>query len=309
MKFDSGLRRNIRKYLHYAFDWRGLDTLNGEVVISEQALETSRQLRGCERPPAIMLHGITQRCGSVYVGQLLALHPDILSYPNEIWEVPFLPLTGKVLNMQEHFFLHYEMNRSRIGDQDFLPLFGNALLAYLNQKVPAGQRLHVKMPSVEYLNYFYSVFPYEHLLVVVRDGRDVVASTVRTWPQIPFHDACRRWARSARMVLACHTRYDARPGYMLVNYENAVHKPEELVADLCREFHLDASRYPFDKIDSLPVIGSSTTRNTGNQWQRKTKDFQPIGRWKNWSALKKFVFKRIAGQALIDLKYAENMDW
>ena len=36
---------------------------------------------------------------------------------------------------------------------------------------------------------FYDVFPHEQLLVLVRDGRDLLQSTLKTWPQLRF----RRW--------------------------------------------------------------------------------------------------------------------
>ncbi len=35
----------------------------------------------------------------------------------------------------------------------------------------------------------------------------------------------------------------------------------------------------------------------------------PVGHWQHWSWWKRYTFKRIAGQALMDLGYCESLDW
>lgn len=305
----NNFTKNLRKYINYAFDTQSFTPEFESDGISNQALSVSQSIRGDNRSPAIMIHGIMKRSGTVYVGELLSLHPDIHSYPNKIWEVPFLPLTGDIQNLQQEFFLAYEQNIGKIGEDDFLPIFGAAFVNYLYALTPEGRRLLVKMPGVQYLHHFYSVFPSENLLVLTRDGRDLVASTIKTWPQIRFSDACRRWNRSAQLVMTCHARFSKKDGYWLAQYENAVKEPERFVEEACQRFHLDFSQYPLEKIQSLRVIGSSTTRAQGKTWIQKPKDFQPIGRWQHWSAWKKWTFKRIAGQSLIELGYCTDLDW
>ena len=171
----------------------------------------------------------------------------------------------------------------------------------------------LKVPSVHYLDRFYSAFPFEHLLVLIRDGRDVVQSTIRTWPQLKFSFVCRRWKRSAEMVLACDKRFSQRPkGYWLARFEDAVCDPSSFVKEAYERFGLDKSQYPYESMHKLPVRGSSSAlRQDGVVWDpvEKPKGFDPTGRWHGWSAAKKRTFKRIAGQALIDLGYCENLDW
>jgi hypothetical protein len=240
-----------------------------------------------------------KRSGTVYTGELLGLHPDIHQHPNLIWETPFLALTGDIKKLQKDFFLLYQQNIGKIGEHDFLPLFGSSFLTYLYNLVPDDKRMLLKVPGVEYLDYFYDVFPNEHLLLLTRDGRDLVASTIKTWPQLRFVDVCRRWANSANMILRFREAHKDRPGYWLARYEDSVNQPEAFVRDACSNFNLDPGKYPFDK----------TTRKQGDSWMKKTTGFNPIGRWQQWSAWKKMTFKRIAGQALIDLGYCDNLDW
>jgi hypothetical protein len=94
-----------------------------DTLVSEEALRAARQIRG-ERPPTLIIHGVMQRSGTNYTGELLRLHPNIYAYPNKIWEVPFLQLTKDILHTQNHFFRIYIQNTDRIGNKDFLPLCG-----------------------------------------------------------------------------------------------------------------------------------------------------------------------------------------
>jgi protein-tyrosine sulfotransferase len=114
------------------------------------------------------------------------------------------------------------------------------------------------------------------------------------------------------MVLACDERYRQRPGYWLARFEDAVGDPEGFVREACARFDLDVARYPFDEIGALPVRGSSRVKEKGAvTWHpvAKPEDFNPVGRWESWSAWRKWRFKRIAGQALLDLGYGEDLDW
>jgi len=309
MNTTPNLGKNIRKYWKYVFDREAFDFSPPIVQTSKLALSAAKTIRGGDRPPGIIIHGITKRSGTVYVGQLLSMHPNVCSFPNKLWEVPFLSLTGGIKGIQKDFFFEYEQNVERMGSDDFLPLFGASFIRYLHTLVPQNKRLLVKVPGAQYLNHYFSVFPFESLLVLIRDGRDVVTSTINTWPQIRFSDACRRWDRSAKMILACHQLFSARDDYWMAKYEDAVRSPEAFVKEACSRFHLNPDIYPFEEINNLPVIGSSTTRKQGLDWIKKPENFLPIGRWQQWSAWKKTIFKSIAGQSLIRLEYSQNNGW
>ena len=303
-----GLINNMRKYFRYVFKNDGFAYRPARGEISPHAFQAAKAIRGGQ-PPTIIIHGIMKRSGTVYTGELLGLHPCIHPHPNLIWETPFLSLTGDIRKLQQDFFLTYQQNIGKIGENDFLPIFGSSFLAYLYALVPDGQRMLLKVPGVEYLDYFYDVFPNENLLLLIRDGRDVVSSTIKTWPQLRFADVCKRWANSARMIVRFNESSKNREGYWFARYEDAVKDPETFVREACFKFNLDPNTYPFEKVNNLPIIGSSTTRKQPETWVKKTKGFNPIGRWQQWSAWRKMTFKRIAGQALIELGYCDNLDW
>jgi protein-tyrosine sulfotransferase len=305
---------NVKKHVRYIAETKAYQpSFTRNLHISEQALLSANSLRGNNRPPSLIIHGIMPRSGTVYVSEILRKHPGLFAFPREIWEFPFLLLTGELEYLQCSFFKAYVQNKEKMGQQDFLPLFGSAMIGHLYESVPENQQMLMKIPEVQYLTDFYNVFPHEQLLLLIRDGRDVVASTIRTWRQIRFWMACLRWRRAAEMVYAFHEKHqDRTEGYLLARYEDIVTDPARFVQDSCNAFGLDATVFPFDALENMPVKGSSQTKSNGKvNWQPSIKpaDFKPIGRWHEWSILRKSVFKLIAGSALIKLGYSEDNNW
>lgn len=311
--FDEARRRDALKFVRYAIDTRSFTPAFDPIPASDQAITAAQAIRGAERGPAILIHGIMPRSGTVYVGELLRLHPALHAFPNEIWEFPFLKHAPQLLALQREFLWSYEQNMGKVGDRDFLPLFGAALMAYLHAATPPGRRMLLKVPSVEHLDRFYQIFPHEGLLLLTRDGRDVVQSTLKTWPQLRFSMVCVRWRHAAQMALACHTRYRERDaGYWLGRFEDAVRQPQAFVQAVCAHFDLDPTAYPFERALQIPVHGSSTTQQDGKvTWApvARQQTFNPIGRWQQWSPWRKAIFKAIAGKQLIALGYAKDMRW
>jgi hypothetical protein len=274
--------------------------------ISDHARHSALQIRGSDRKPAIIIHGVSRRSGTNYLGELLHLHPQISYYPNRIWEFPFLGLSADITRLQERFFLDYETNRGLIGKDDFLPIFGASLLAYLFAYIPPGQRMLLKMPSVRFLHDFFHLFPEENLIVNVRD---VAASMIKTWQQIPFPVACRIWDLGARTVLNFNKRFLPSERYMFFKYEDVFRDPSSYVRQVCQKFNLDEQVYPYQDLSNIPILGSSATAEQGYKWSKNSQDFNPIGRWKKWSAYKKVVFKLFSGSSLIDLDYENDKKW
>jgi protein-tyrosine sulfotransferase len=305
---------NLRKYLDYFFETKGFTSLDEPPSFSGQAQQAALFARGNGRRPAIFIQGIMPRSGTVYAGELIRLHPSIYAYPNQIWEFPALTLTDDLIRLQKKFLLSYRFNQDKFEKSDFVMLFGAAFMAYLHQSIPMDQRLLIKMPSVQYLNYFPAMFPYENLLILVRDGRDLVHSTLRTWKQLNFLQVCLRWNRSARIVLTTVKQLEScgGAGYWLAKYEDALETPEEFISEACRRFSLDESDYPYERIQSIRVIGSSKLEKKGEvRWRHldRPKDFRPLEYWKKWSPFRKVIFKAIAGKSLMELGYCQDLSW
>ena len=306
-------REDVLKYLRYATDKKSFRPERTWPAPSQRAFQAARALRGAERDPALIIHAIMPRSGSVFVGELLRLHPALWAYPYDIWEFPFLQRADDVHLLQRRFLLSYEQNVGKIGEGDFLPLFASSLMAFVHQAAPPGKRVLLKVPSVQYLHAFWDAFPHEQLLLLVRDGRDVVHSTLKTWPQLRFSMVCLRWRRAAEMVLAVREQFSERAScYWLARFEDAVADPRAFVSSACEKFGLVLAEYPMEAIDSIPVRGSSSLGQRGRvSWQpaEKPEGYSPTGHWHSWSAWRKGVFKRIAGKPLEELGYCDGQDW
>ena len=314
MNRSIDFRHDLKKYWDYIFETKGFRSNCHVWEISDQATQAVQTIRGRERGPAIIIQGVMPRSGTVYIGELLRCHPDLYVYPHQLWEFPALQLTENILDLQKKFLLGYKLNSNKLGQADFLPLVGASLMAYLYEPVPPPQRVLVKMPSVQYLSHFFSMFPSENLLILVRDGRDLVHSTLRTWPWLNFFQVCLRWNRSAQMI--CETVEQLttakRNGYWLAKYEDALQNPETFVQKACHYFNLDENRYPYEQIDHIRVIGSSKLENQGKvTWRhlKRPENFTPTEYWKEWSSIRKLIFKLIAGRSLIRLGYCDNLNW
>jgi protein-tyrosine sulfotransferase len=305
-------QNDLKKYLAYFFETKGFTTDIEAHPLSDNTLRAAKKARGAEYGPAIMIQGIMPRSGTVYIGELLRRHPDLYAYPHQLWEVPALQLTGDLHRLQSNFLAGYKPNIGKLEEEDFVALFGSSLLAYLHLPAPPEKRLLLKMPSVQYLSHFFVMFPHENLLILTRDGRDVVHSTLRTWRNLNFVQVCLRWNRSARAVLDAVRRFeDTRCGsFWLARYEDALEDPVSFVSEACRRFCLDINRYPFEMIDGIKVIGSSKLeQNVTWKFIPKPKDFRPTGYWTKWSSTRKVIFKAIAGRSLIELGYASDQNW
>ncbi len=312
---SSFLVRDIRRYLAYFLERKGFTQDTEAPPVSEAARRAALKIRGANRDPAILLHGIMPRSGTVYVGQLMKLHPDVHDYPFNLWELPALMLSSMVRQLERRFLLEYKPNIGRIGENDFLAIFGAALLGYLYEEIPSGYRMIMKDPSVQYISHFFSMFPHENLLLLIRDGRDIVHSTLRTWPQLNFLQVCLRWDRSAQALLQATERFrrDYSEQFKLARFEEILAEPAAFVQEICSQFGLDPGRYPYERIGDLKVIGSSKLTMSGEevtwQWKSKPEGFRPTEYWREWNALRKLVFKAVAGRSLVALGYSDDLNW
>jgi protein-tyrosine sulfotransferase len=284
--------------------------LPANVEVSADALATARIIRG-KYPPTIMVHGVLQRSGTRYLGQLMKLHPDVSVYPRGLVETPILNTAESIRIMQARFLAAFPPNRDGMGADDFLPLFGASFIAYIYGVVPERQTALLAMPDVSSLAYFPFLFPFERPLLLMRDGRDLVESMVRSFSGFPFDEACIRWNRGARIMLE-QQKLHATDGWQIFRYEDAVNHPRQFIEQVCKYCALDAARYLYDRLSEVPVVGSSELQREGHvTWEpiAKPAGFNPVGRWQSWTPTQTRIFKRIAGPTLIESGYVTNLDW
>lgn len=270
-----------------------------------------RDIRGPEAPPAIFVHGVLPRSGTNFLADILALHPDVHPDPGRLWEFPLLYVADGARSLQDEFLFMFRENAQVMGRYDMLACLAAGWMRKL-QAEAGGKRILLKSPHVQNIGLFPAIFPDDRALLLLRDGRDVVASSLKTF-------GSRRFGRKGFTALADEWRLGceailafgpggthAHPGMHVVRYEDLIRDLEPTVSTVLGAVGLDVSRYDFEALRKLPVRGSSASTSAMDQrWQPHAKpaSFNPVGRWRDWPEARKRRFNAVAGPALLRAGY------
>lgn len=274
------------------------------------------RLTGVDEPTPIFIFGGLGRSGTNFLSDLLCLHPDCV--PAHPLDEDFFHFYGDLLERYVRLTVnkwHPDWGLSDGGADRLLASLGHGLLAFLRDTVDetdttrlggakgeGRSRVVTKSPSVKNLSLFPRLFPGIPALVLVRDGRAVVESHVRSFGS-EYETVMRKWAWAARVIRqTAGTPGQAEWPFLLVRYETLL---TDLASELRRLFAftgLDPERFDFAAASSLPVRGSSTYRGHRGDvnWQpvRKSEKFRPMERWRDWSTGRHDRFNWLAGQEL-----------
>ncbi|MGQ9503352.1 MAG: sulfotransferase family protein [Thermogutta sp.] len=265
-----------------------------------------------ERP--VFLIGIHRRSGTNFLSDAIRLIPEFeLPLPiAEDYLLEFAPLLRQyaVATAETQYrkrFANAPAEYERCLDSLYRHL-GDALIRFLSQYLPAGKRLLTKTPDPWNLEDFFLFFPEALLIVLVRDGRDCVESSKWGMPGHSYNYWITAWAQNARRILSFfRTIPQDRVGQVIfTRYEDLLCMRGE-IERVITFLGCDASQFPRDRFETLPVRGSSFYRSNRKElhWQpvEKGKDFQPVGRWRRWSWWVRWQFRRIAGGEFEALGY------
>jgi protein-tyrosine sulfotransferase len=195
---------------------------------------------------------------------------------------------------------------------------GGGILCFLSEQIEEDRRLLCKTPRGYNIDNFFHLFPNAKLLILIRDGRDVVSSAVKGGRHrlLAFEWYAYTWAKGARPILEFMQGAggDLRERcWKLIRFEDLVERPEAALRDLLPFLGIDVSTFDCNQIHKVPLIGSSFVRGGKDKvnWDpvEKPKGFQPVGRWKSWNYWRKMIFKMIAGRELIRFGYVESNHW
>ena len=145
------------------------------------------------------------------------------------------------------------------------------------------------------------------LLLLVRDGRNVVASNVRSF-DVNEEAARQEWASAGRAILDFDERNrGAVSAYRVVRYEDLLDELESTMTEVLRCCDLDPDGFDFAAAAGAPVRGSSTVRRDGADvhWEPVAKDdaFRPNERWREWTPYQHARFAEVAGDVQRALGY------
>ena len=255
----------------------------------------------------IFIAGICQRSGTNFFYDLMRLHPDC-GAPGTNWEDASLSRADSLVDYVKPVAAGWRRHGADAAVEDLLyEQLGNGVISALASQVK-NKRLLTKAPSVRNIDYFFKLFPRAYLLILVRDGRAVTESRVKTFGE-SYEFAMRIWAGGADHILRFNqTVRAAHLNCLTVKYEELFANPKDELAKIFSFVGLAHDKYDFDAAINLPVRGSSVFRGkrpNDFHWEplEKTAAFNPVERGSNWSRSTHERFNWIAGEKLTALGY------
>ncbi len=254
----------------------------------------------------IFILGMLQRTGTNHLWDLVGLHPDVFKL-TPVFEDHLLKWSAHLDAYVDDVSAHWSPDWGVPSDEpaNLLRSIGDGIAGWMASH--SERRVVTKMPSVDRAERFFDLFAECPLIVIVRDGRNVCESGVKSFGW-SYERAFRRWSRAADAVLALQERFGHDPRLAVVRYEDVVDNPHDVMRRVLAVTGLDPDRYPFDQIERLPVRGSSSLRSDGNakiHWApvERAADFDPHARWQAWDDHIHRRFAAVAGDQQRALGY------
>ena len=190
--------------------------------------------------------------------------------------------------------------------------YSRIFFEFLRERLAPRAYLLEKSPrQVLQVEHIHQVFPTAKLIVIYRDGRDVVVSDsffTRDYGRqsFSFENAVRAW----RKDMEAQFQYTESHGIHACSYETLLTDGRDVVRGV-----LDYLGLPYDEELLTRLLDRSsfryyTGRDPGQENRKRFYRKGIAGDWENhFSAEDKRIFKEIAGDLLIQLGYEKDLDW
>ncbi|MEM9790571.1 MAG: sulfotransferase [Planctomycetota bacterium] len=256
----------------------------------------------------ILLLGVMNRCGTNHLAWLLGQHPDVhAAQAGRSGEDYLLKRADLLADYAADTVRHWSDDHREAMADRVLAAMGDGLLGVIRGDVADGQRLLLRTPRLFAIDQAARLFPAARMVLLMRDGREVVASAEKTFSALPAGEWERRWSDGAKRlwdVTGGQDAGDAPLPWQLVRFESLVADPRGTIERLLDGLALDRATYPWAALTSAPLIGSSTAMPAADAAQprwtpmAKPADFKPKGRWHDWSPARRRRFDRLCGAAM-----------
>ena len=167
--------------------------------------------------------------------------------------------------------------------------------------------LVTKTPTVKNIGNFYHFFPKAHLIVVVRDGRSVVESGVRSFGW-HYETAIKAWNEEVKTIIRFKEKvYREEKGQklLIVRFEDLFTHSRRELERIFSFLGVNSEEYDFSAAENLPVSGSSDLVDKEGEkvhwaFKAKRKEFSPLERFHSWSRAKHERFNWLVDDENLD---------
>ncbi len=262
------------------------------------------------KKPIIIL-GILHRSGTNFLWDILQCHTDVIT--SKITEDSALEECQPLLTFTENISKLWSPNWDIDPEEErrrLLSHLGNGIISFLSDNDSSTKRLAIKTPSVRNMEYAFDLFPDGNVIIVIRDGRDLIESLMKSFNR-SFESSLQRWARNAKIILNHINANDKNKSqYLIVKFEDLHQETTKEISRILNFLSLNPDLLNLEKALNLPVRGSSSVveNNDKVHWSPVAKDqsFQPIGKWNKWSWYRKQRFYWVAGKLMVKFNYISD---
>lgn len=281
-------------------------------------------------PIPVFLLGFSVRCGTNYLGSLISHSSYMATVPPDISHGEF-GLNRYYVDTQFDDYATLLLRssfgiRRDITTGDLKRAFGDATISLFTSKYNINKPyIFFKDPYVYGAEQLHSYFPDSKIIILVRDGRDVISSYTKAASLIRrsynfrrrvvmkfksltgwnFVAACRSFNVSVARLLETYKLLPAEK-VLLMRYEDIVKDTRIQLKTLFEFLNVPLTESDLEKMIDTDVVGSSFYQSSGNapKWGKvkKSVEFNSVGRWRSWNGLQRFVFNRLSKKSYRQLE-------
>ncbi|MBD3308782.1 hypothetical protein GF339_20415, partial [candidate division KSB3 bacterium] len=205
---------------------------------------------------SIFIYGILPRSGTNFLNHMVLLHADCVQSSLKVRENYFLHHSDSLWQYAEQLFQTWSNPKWKgeaFSQQTFFAKIGEALLTYLtDQSLDISTKILVsKTPSVQHLDRCFDLFPHSKIILIVRDARDIAASTFKTWGT-PIPKTLDKWNIACQMI-AQFERGASAERYLLLRYEDLMDEREVWMQKCLNFLGLDGTKFLWNELNALPI--------------------------------------------------------
>lgn len=175
---------------------------------------------------------------------------------------------------------------------------GECLLDFFEEGAGNGEFLLLTTPRPWGLENIRTLFPDARLLIIVRDGRDCVSSACKAFSARNFRFWAQEWRRGADEIIRFAGRHadEQHAVWDFISFEKAVQEPESAMRGSFEFLGLPPDDYDRSVLDEMVIRGSSWHGGVSTN-AKMTKDFNPVGRHRDWSLFQRLTFQFATGKS------------
>ncbi len=264
------------------------------------------------------LLGVMPRSGTNYISNVLTLNSRCRS-SEPIYEDFLLSQSHLLLNYSRKVSTHWNSNWDTSGEllseHRLIQHIGQGLTSFINETSASEctgceDIIVAKTPSTKNLDNYFKLFPKAKLILIMRDGRAVVESGVKSFDW-DFEKAAYDWHGStSRIVDFLNENKEHSDNLLLVKYEDMLLNRRDSLKKIYNFLNLDINSINEKEVESLFVSGSSEIRRkTGSlSWSHveNNSSFRPLERYSGWRDSKLRRFEWLAGDSLLRMGYIDK---